>query len=172
MPVCLQDYLLPPIPELLGLDVPTRSQTQQQYGPSSSALALPGAGAGGLMMQAWNLPGMLGGSRGQHPGYGSRDPGQGSAQQGQSVAVVDDAIRKAQLLRDQLYGVQLMQRFDPQELRMVGKAASVLSLAPLCSNDTSDRPMLYIWINKRLDFVSMLAMTSPALSAACSLGCG
>lgn len=132
LPVCLQDYLLPPIPELLGLDVPTRSQTQQQYGLSSSALALPGAGAGGLMMQAWNLPGMLGGSRGQNPSYGSRDAGQGSAQQGQSVAVVDDAIRKAQSLRDQLYGVQLMQRFDPQELRMVGRSALTLSSAPLC----------------------------------------
>ena len=32
---------------------------------------------------------------------------------------MEDAISRAQQLRDQLYGQQLMQGFDPQELRMV-----------------------------------------------------
>lgn len=115
----LQEFLLPSIPELLGLDAPLSQQQQAGYGSGSSAYALPGAG--GLMLQAWNFTGMLTGgglgSRSQNPGGAG---GQGSTgQQGHAAAAVDDAISRALQLRDQLYGQQLMQGFDPQELRMV-----------------------------------------------------
>lgn len=147
LPLSCQEFLLPPIPQLLGLDVPEAaagsSISQQQYsfgcnsrssgGSSVGALALPGAGAGGLMLQAWNFTGMLsggglGGRGGQNPaaGGGQGGGGRSSVQQGQgggggqaAAAVVEDAISRAQQLRDQLYGQQLMQGFDPQELRMV-----------------------------------------------------
>jgi hypothetical protein len=125
----LQEFLLPPIAQLLGLEASSAKQPGSSTA-GSSAFALP-SGAGGLMMQAWNLPGMLAGggfgSRGsQNPGSsgsGRQAGGQGSSQQqqGHAAAAVDDAISRAQQLRDQLYGQQLMQGFDPQELRMVSE---------------------------------------------------
>jgi hypothetical protein len=118
----VQDLLLPPIPQLLGLDAPISQQQQAGCGGGSSALSLPGAGAGGLMLQAWNFTGMLTGG-----GLGSRSQNSGGASgqgpsQGHAAAAVDDAISRALQLRDQLYGQQLMQGFDPQELRMVSGA--------------------------------------------------
>lgn len=156
-PLSCQEFLLSPIPLLLGLDAPeaagsSSSQQQQPYsfgsfggnsssgGGSGGALALPGAGAGGLMLQAWNFTSMLtgggSGGRGQNPaaggttgragGPGGQGGGGSSAQQGgqAAAAVVEDAISRAQQLRDQLYGQQLMQGFDPQELRMVREAGT------------------------------------------------
>lgn len=121
----LQEFLLPPIPQLLGLDASAATQQQGGFGGSiSSTLALPAAAAGGLMMQAWNLTGMLtgsglGGSRSQNPGGAAGGAGGGAAQQGHAAAAVGDAISKAQQIRDSLYGQQLMQGYDPHELRMV-----------------------------------------------------
>lgn len=99
------------------------------------------------MLQAWNFTGMLtgGGVGGQNPnssgagvgggvggGAGGQQQGGGSGsgsgsggqyqQHGQhhhAAAAVDDAISRAQQYREQLYGQQLMQGFDPQEMRMV-----------------------------------------------------
>jgi hypothetical protein len=124
--LALQELLLTPIPQLLGLNTPSNQQQQQQGLPGSAAGG--SSAAGPLLLQAWNFTGMLtggglGNRGGQNPAGGpGHDGGQGgnaAFQQGHSAAAVDDAISKAHWLRERLYGQQLMQGFDPQELRMV-----------------------------------------------------